>query len=172
MKLGRIWSLAAFYVPLWIIILIVVILYAILFIQTYRINRLTASSQRIGKAWRKKKKDELSAYTQLICYPAIFVLVWLFPTINRMSQMFVNPIFGLMMIHSLISPLQGFLNCIVYSFNPIEHHDRIRKIIEYLFTSKGKSLKQEILTVSHSALNDLDVPFFEENDENDTTQPK
>lgn len=106
------------------------ILYAIVTTHAFRINRASAGITNVGRSYEKRMTDEISVYTQLISYPAIFVLIWVFPTINRVAQTFMSkPSFILTILHSFSSPLQGFLNCLVFSFNPVLYQEKIKDLL-------------------------------------------
>jgi hypothetical protein len=90
-----------YYVPLMLIMIVNGVIYVL-----------------IGRA----VSDTLEASTinrRLRLYILVFVFIRLWSVINRF-QNWVNPtepVYALYLLHSLFSPLQGFLNSIVYGFN-------------------------------------------------------
>lgn len=136
---------AVYYIPLWIIICIVVVLYSIVIgflIRHSRRNKYTAS-----------QKSVYYKYYKLVAYPAIFLCSWIFPTIRRMYGNFLdatNIVFVLALLQVLSLRAQGSLNTIVYLLEPIDGHSGLGKFIRTLIKRyRGEHIEEY-------KLNDLD----------------
>jgi hypothetical protein len=103
-EMGEIWFWAAFYAPLWFIITIVALMYmTVMGYMVYRRRQwhnLTGFNDVIAR--------EIKVITKLSGYPLIFLLVWIFPTINRIYSVVSDGqyIFIFVLLHSATSPLQ------------------------------------------------------------------
>jgi len=66
-----------------------------------------------------REKLRKKVLIRLVAYPAVFVVVWLPATVNRIqnSAQPLNPIVELYVLHVLFVPMQGFLNAIAYGWN-------------------------------------------------------
>ncbi|KAL0485182.1 G-protein coupled receptor GCR1 [Acrasis kona] len=139
---GRIWFWAAFYGPLWFIILLVAVFYttlmAFMFYRRHQLRSLTSEPEAIRR--------EMKILTKLSGYPLIFLLVWVFPTVNRIHQVVTNkPLFALVLLH-VLSNTQGFLNCVLYAFNPADGSSWVKKFWQYLTCQSKKGDVHEPLT--------------------------
>ncbi|KAH3745422.1 slime mold cyclic amp receptor protein [Pelomyxa schiedti] len=115
-KSGFIWRLAVFYIPLFSYVLLVFVIYGMSFRAAQRVFRKVSIGDILCS---KKKTPGLAILQRLAIYPLIFVVVWLFPVINRI-QNWINPddeIFGLVLMQVLTAPLFGFWNSVFYSLD-------------------------------------------------------
>ncbi|KAH3743692.1 slime mold cyclic amp receptor protein [Pelomyxa schiedti] len=113
---GFIWRLIAFYVPLFLDIVIVIVLYALVFHSARSIFSNATLSDLVSTT---SKKPGIPILRRLAAYPIILVLVWIFPILNRI-QNWVNPdnqIFVLVLLQVLTAPLFGFINSMFYTFD-------------------------------------------------------
>jgi hypothetical protein len=127
--LGVVWIWITFYGPLWLLIIAVIIIYlTIAGYLLYRRKKLLDLTQGSNDMFAR----DIKVYMRLFGYPLIFLLVWLFPTINRLYQSISGGQFSftLVLLHALFDQLQGFFNCILYFFNPVEVLCHCRKNIE------------------------------------------
>lgn len=80
----------------------------------------------IKMLWNGSEDAEMISITRRLClYPVIMIGCWVFGTINRLHNSFdpQNPNFGLFVMHTLTSNLNGFFNAIVYGWNgPFREH--------------------------------------------------
>ncbi len=58
-------------------------------------------------------------FHQAVFYVGVFYITWMFGTINRLAQLIggENNV-ALMILHSIFTPMQGFLNFLVYRHGP------------------------------------------------------
>lgn len=134
--------MAGLYGPLWCVILIVIVLYAlVLFVVVDNYYRLYSmgrhnfdKSSSIFKkfghqllhVFRSKKRDsmlvrisvEWTACIKIIAYPGLFLLVWFPPTLNRVLQLFQIQFFPLEVVHSFTVPAHGFFAVLLFLFHP------------------------------------------------------
>eukprot|EP01104_Vermistella_antarctica_P012990 TRINITY_DN3855_c0_g1_i2.p1 TRINITY_DN3855_c0_g1~~TRINITY_DN3855_c0_g1_i2.p1 ORF type:complete len:304 (-),score=35.32 TRINITY_DN3855_c0_g1_i2:39-950(-) len=111
--LGAVWVLVAFYIPLWIIMVIICVLYAIM----ARHTSVTFSSIRHASSDKLATSTKV-AIGKMYLYPIVLVLVWIWPTIHRIYEIATGgggP-FWLELLDSLFAPSLGALNAIVYGF--------------------------------------------------------
>eukprot|EP00457_Paulinella_chromatophora_P007706 gb/GEZN01007730.1/.p1 GENE.gb/GEZN01007730.1/~~gb/GEZN01007730.1/.p1 ORF type:complete len:335 (-),score=26.99 gb/GEZN01007730.1/:504-1379(-) len=111
-KTGNIWRFITFYIPIWIMIGYVSFVYF--------------------KVWRKLNEESAEEETtdrarmvnRLKYYPAVLVVCYTFGTVNRIYNVFhpKQPIFGLQVLHLVGARSRGFLNAMVYGFNPLVRH--------------------------------------------------
>eukprot|EP00036_Acanthoecidae_sp_10tr_P011425 CAMPEP_0182924956 /NCGR_PEP_ID=MMETSP0105_2-20130417/8050_1 /TAXON_ID=81532 ORGANISM="Acanthoeca-like sp., Strain 10tr" /NCGR_SAMPLE_ID=MMETSP0105_2 /ASSEMBLY_ACC=CAM_ASM_000205 /LENGTH=326 /DNA_ID=CAMNT_0025062781 /DNA_START=150 /DNA_END=1130 /DNA_ORIENTATION=+ len=105
------------YVPLWIGILI-------LFTANFHIIRNVRERERRWEGTYNPdtaaEKEFLRAQvTPIKWYPLVYTLCMLFPTMNRIQNAANpdDPIFALLLLHSISSPLQGLINSFIYAYN-------------------------------------------------------
>lgn len=128
---GSIYQWAFYYVPLWIVIILVSLLeywiYATVrkqeksmeaydFAQTVNpeSRRRITEDARIA-ASKKKLSQSKRVAEQAMCYVGAFLVTWLFPTIFQLSIVIsgTHP-FPLLFLTALLVPIQGVLNLIVF----------------------------------------------------------
>lgn len=142
-RMGNIWHLAALYIPMWVMNAVIVALYAccllFVFISYHRLhmyemrgiqnsNIFAKFSHQMFLIVRSEKEDKLlirlttewKIYANLVLYPAAFLFVWLFPTINRVLQISGKTHISMELIHAFVVSLQGFFYVLIYPINPIK----------------------------------------------------
>ena len=70
-----------------------------------------------------RKGKRIKAYSKLMGYPIMMVLIYIIPTFHRISNFFITDTDYsnyMSLIHTIISPLVGFFNVLIYFSNPIE----------------------------------------------------
>jgi len=110
---GQPYRWALFYIPLFIQIIVVIVLYVLIILA---INQaLDTTPQDIDEA---RKKNARLLLRRLKAYPILFLLMYIFPIISRIYDA-SNPInsFFLFFMQSLTAPSIGFVNCIAYGFD-------------------------------------------------------
>ncbi|XP_022093839.1 cyclic AMP receptor-like protein A isoform X1 [Acanthaster planci] len=111
------WRFFTWYGPLFIIIIAMFILYSyIIFILNKKV-----------KSWQGTYEPEIERNRQILkaeirplqAYPFIYLALSVFPLINRIQNAANpgNPIFALVILHALTSPLQGLVNAVVYGLD-------------------------------------------------------
>ncbi len=89
-------------------------------------------TRQVSQEWR--------VYVKLALWPVIFVGVWIIPTINRVQNLITgNTVFALTYMHIVITNLHGFLNVLLYFFNPLDHTLVIRKLLCCEYCSKQEA---------------------------------
>lgn len=64
---------------------------------------------------RSRYERSKQIFRQAVFYVVVFLLTWIFVTINRMYQLITGgSSFPLLVLHSIFGPLQGFLNFVVF----------------------------------------------------------
>eukprot|EP01129_Flabellula_baltica_P013303 TRINITY_DN6150_c0_g1_i1.p1 TRINITY_DN6150_c0_g1~~TRINITY_DN6150_c0_g1_i1.p1 ORF type:complete len:327 (+),score=53.19 TRINITY_DN6150_c0_g1_i1:27-983(+) len=99
-----------FYVPLYVLITFVIILYIIIACN------LTNERKMQEDLTKEQKKKSKALVRTLIAYPLIFLGLYFFPTINRIQD-WVDPendVFFLYLMHAISAPALGFANSIAY----------------------------------------------------------
>jgi len=95
---GVMWRFVVFYIPLWFAGL------WILWIYYRTIRQLENSMQTV--------------LNRMKFYPLVLLITYFFATVNRVSQIFSDPIFLLACLHYFFSTLSGLFNCFVYGWTP------------------------------------------------------
>jgi hypothetical protein len=112
-----IFQILFFYVPLWACFLFNLCVYILTGYKIFKeFRRLKDSKTPQGKKLDKKKK--LSYMRSVSGYILAFFVTWVWGSINR-AQNWANPlhpIFVLFLFHAIFTPLQGFLDFIVYAW--------------------------------------------------------
>lgn len=91
-------------------------------VEKFRASSITTTSETTKSLHRRKKSRELA--NQSMFYVAVFYIVWIPGTINRiLNQMDKSSPFTIVLLHSLLTPLQGFLNALVY------HRPKLKKFL-------------------------------------------
>ncbi len=143
--IGRLWILVVYYVPIWIVIVLVIALYiavVVFMIITQRRNRFSVN-----------RKIALTAYYKLVAYPVVFLIAWVFPTINRgiglaQAEISVEALYALGIIHALSARAQGTLNVIVYALAPIDTSGiitQIRMLLTRCGILRGEADKEVVI---------------------------
>lgn len=79
-----------------------------------------ASGSRTYNPDTQAEKEFLrSQVTPIKWYPLVYTVCMIFPTINRIQNAAHpdSPIFPLLLLHSISSPLQGLINSVIYAYN-------------------------------------------------------
>lgn len=85
-------------------------------------SEVSVMTRQVSQEWR--------VYVKLALWPLIFVGVWIIPTINRVQGLITKQVvFPLTFMHIVITNLHGFLNVLLYFFNPLDHTLVIRKLL-------------------------------------------
>lgn len=85
--------------------------------------------------------QEWRVYAKLALWPAIFLIVWIVPTINRIQFLISRTdVFVLTYFHLVIPNLHGLLNVLLFFFNPLNHTVALRKLLccEYCCKSRQR----------------------------------
>ncbi|XP_033118237.1 cyclic AMP receptor-like protein A isoform X2 [Anneissia japonica] len=111
------WRFFTWFGPLFVIIIIMFAVYSYL---TYRLN------QRV-RTWEGTYDPDVEHSKELLkqdikplkAYPFIYLVLSIFPLINRIQNAANpdNPVFGLVLLHAICSPLQGVFNAIAYGLD-------------------------------------------------------
>ena len=100
------WRFSIFYVPSWVCIIYNAMVYAECAFVFYRLSTVVDddASAKLKRSVRR-----------LLAYPAILVLCWVFPTVNRIQQSIDRrPIFTLYVLHVISLSLIGTLNALAF----------------------------------------------------------
>eukprot|EP00035_Acanthoeca_spectabilis_P004100 m.98768 g.98768 ORF g.98768 m.98768 type:complete len:336 (+) comp12442_c0_seq4:128-1135(+) len=105
------------YVPLWIGIVI-------LSVANFSIIRNVRKRER---RWEGTYNPDVVAEKEFLraqvapikWYPLVYMACMVFPTVNRIQNAASpdQPVFSLLLLHSLSSPLQGLINSVIYAYN-------------------------------------------------------
>ncbi|XP_065178990.1 cyclic AMP receptor-like protein A [Sycon ciliatum] len=106
------------YVPVWIAAVGLAIVY--IYIR-WKLKQQVGSWEGTYTPENQRMKELLREdISDLKYYPLVYLIISLFPTINRIQNA-VTPgesyVYPLLILHTLFSPLQGFLNAIVFTFD-------------------------------------------------------
>jgi heme/copper-type cytochrome/quinol oxidase subunit 2 len=108
---GTIWMWSVSYIPAWLIVILVTILYVVIIIV---VIRKRSSRYMHGHG----------TYMKLLAYPAVFILVWTFPTIYRIYQLAHGTNTTILFVFQLLLRVslrcQGPLNALIFAFAPPE----------------------------------------------------
>lgn len=113
---GNIIVFASFFGPVWIIMILTSICYSIVLFWVIKSIKNTKTLSLY-----LKNEKQLKLTIKLILYPAISVLVWLIPTINRILGIFSIQFLPIQTLHFFFINMNGFFNVIVFFMNPLRH---------------------------------------------------
>ena len=115
-EIGKILRFVTFYVPIWILIGVIFIVYLIIIVKL--IWEVRKWDNYSSKKDMKKKRIRKEIKT-LFLYPIFFLLVNIFPIVNRIQNAFVpdHPLFPLYLLHAISSPTQGLGFTILFVVN-------------------------------------------------------
>lgn len=127
--LGKIWTVVSFFGPCWILYIMTAFFFVSVLYTFCTVNKTLQKHM----SWAEKRnyvQKNLSMYTKLIFYPLVFLLVWIFPTLNRIVTYIRqgDAYYPLVVITVFIMPLHGAFNVLIYVLNPVCY---IYKIINY-----------------------------------------
>jgi len=94
---GTFWRMVCFYVPLWITIVFIIIIYR----RTLRVLERSAESFR-----------------RMRWYPMVLIITYFFATVDRVWQLFRDANYELCMCRVLFVSLAGFFNVLIYGWTP------------------------------------------------------
>mmetsp|Transcript_5890 Transcript_5890/g.12247 ORF Transcript_5890/g.12247 Transcript_5890/m.12247 type:complete len:124 (+) Transcript_5890:738-1109(+) len=58
-------------------------------------------------------------FHQAVFYVGVFYITYVFATLNRLAQLIGgDSVYAFMLLHSFLTPMQGFLNALVYRHGP------------------------------------------------------
>lgn len=110
-KLGV--RLGVYYIPLWLSIIAVFILYTITIIYLLWIQFMSYRGRT-----RERKVNHISTsaklYIKLLALPFVYIICWIFPTVRRVTEFFVPPPTWLIILHGFSSSPQGFYNVVIF----------------------------------------------------------
>lgn len=109
--IGTAWRFVCFYIPLWLCLTFNCVMLTKLY--TGIRDALAAQGEEEGQS----SKASLTQ-ARLLLYPAVMVLCWLPPTINRVQNSIAQPVFALVMLHTVTASMHGLANALVYGFTP------------------------------------------------------
>ncbi len=123
---GTIYQYVLWYMPLYTVVLGIMVIYVIAYLS------IRKQKQGYRGNYDPNRKERLEQMTRevisLAYYPIIFLLLQVFPTINRVAEAFgYKHLEPLWFLHAFFSPLQGGLMCIVYALDP-ETRAQLRKL--------------------------------------------
>lgn len=104
------------YIPAYVMLAVTLLVYIIIVVsikrQKYKYSGVYAPN---AEHQRRSMEKEVKL---LIWYPLIFLIINIFPFINRVCETLCNgEVFELWMMHALFSPLQGGFIALVYAFD-------------------------------------------------------
>ena len=114
---GTILQFALWWVPLYIILLVLIVLYIII-ICTVQKSRRKWSGQYDAETDRLQKQLRKEIWP-IFWYPVLYLLLNIFPLINRIYNLFVNqPSLALWILHALSVTLQGGFIAVAFTLDP------------------------------------------------------
>ena len=112
------------YGPLLFTIMILFLVYPYIMWKVYKLGQAAESGNldQIKNRRMTVLKDDVKT---LIGYPIVYLLISIIPLINRIqNSISMDPVYVLVIMHALFSPLQSVLNAIVHALN----HDILSKL--------------------------------------------
>jgi hypothetical protein len=151
-RTGKVMRFAVFYIPLWMCILAVCVLYLItmIYVAKKQFNSFSGSSYN---KQRRHVATSMALYIKLLGFPLFYAALWIFPTIRRILESATGkaPLW-LKYMHSFNS-MQGFWHTMIYFVSEIVGTliDRMRRT-ETMITEQN--LAMEMLPVTFVELQD------------------
>ncbi|CAC5423333.1 GCR1 [Mytilus coruscus] len=111
------WRVGIYYGPLFVILIGLVITYLYI---VYSLYRKASSWQGTYDPDTERQKQMLKEDIKpLTAYPFVYIAVSIFPLINRIQNAVApnSPVFALVVLQALSSPLQGAVNAVVYGLD-------------------------------------------------------
>lgn len=112
---GMYLSLFLWYVPNYIILVGIILVY--LFIVIWVTKQRHTWSGKFDPEIERQKANLQREVLPLLFYPLGFLLLNIFPFVNRIHDIFMAPSFVLWMLHAFFSPLQGGYIALVYTLD-------------------------------------------------------
>ncbi|KAJ4462526.1 hypothetical protein PAPYR_498 [Paratrimastix pyriformis] len=98
-----------FFIPLWVIVIAISVLFTFVGVRMHSLGK-SSHNKNMGISDRNKR-----LIRQMVTYVAIFATTWIFGTINRIQNSVApKPVFVITLLHSIFSPMSGFLNSMYY----------------------------------------------------------
>jgi len=94
---GTFWRMACFYIPLWITIIFIIIIYR----RTLRVLDRSVEN-----------------FKRMRYYPSVLVVIYFFATIDRIWQLFAPANYELCVFRVFFASLAGFFNALIYGWTP------------------------------------------------------
>eukprot|EP00029_Vermamoeba_vermiformis_P001410 TRINITY_DN11581_c0_g1_i2.p1 TRINITY_DN11581_c0_g1~~TRINITY_DN11581_c0_g1_i2.p1 ORF type:complete len:337 (+),score=29.94 TRINITY_DN11581_c0_g1_i2:423-1433(+) len=136
-------QIALFYVfPLWVTFIFDVIVYVLVGIKLSRTFKRTEDFKgKADKSWAVKRKRRYVLTVSL--YSLAFFATWLPGSINRIHLWQApNQIYLMFVFHAIFTPLQGFLNFLVYFWMTLVHYWRYGVSAKSSTTGSAKRSEQ------------------------------
>merc|ERR1719334_2759279 len=94
---GTIWRMTCFYIPLWVTIIFIIVIYR----RTLRVLDRSAEN-----------------FKRMRWYPLVLVVIYFFATVDRISQLFGPANYELCLFRVFFASLAGFFNALIYGWTP------------------------------------------------------
>jgi len=143
------WRVGVWYGPLLIFFLYVLTMYLWIVKTLY--------SQKHSEFYQREGEDEArtkwKASMRLTRYPLIFIIMWIFPILNRIENWMAGDdgVFFLVLMHTICVSMQGTINSIAYCIdeeNFTSMYTRWLKIFLLVFHFKGTTKKSTSTEIS------------------------
>ena len=104
------------YIPLYVVLVILIAVYIVIL---YRVRKLQQHWDGKFDPSSKHMRDKMrKEFRPLIWYPLIYLILGVFPTINRIHGAFISePSLTLWILHALFSPLRGGFIALAYALD-------------------------------------------------------
>ena len=117
-ELGKVLTYVLWYVPNYILLGVVFILYIIAVIMLVRNSRHWKGVYSTGIDSRQEREKMKELVMPIIFYPLVFFVLNIFPLVNRVYETFSNdPNYILWLLHAIFSPLQGGFVAVLYALD-------------------------------------------------------
>lgn len=101
---GTVWRMICFYIPLWVTIVFIVVVY----------RRTLKVLDRTGESFKRMRY-----------YPLVLIIIYFFATVDRIWQMFGTANYELCVFRVFFASLAGFFNALIYGWTPAVQ-DKVR----------------------------------------------
>jgi len=101
---GTAWRMICFYIPLWVTIIFIIVVY----------RRTLKVLDRTGESFKRMRY-----------YPLVLIVIYFFATVDRIWQIFAPANYELCVFRVFFSSLAGFFNAIIYGWTPAVQ-DKVR----------------------------------------------
>ncbi len=168
---GATWQLAAYYIPLWIIIAVVTLIYGITIVHVFvnycktkrslvhNVKRLPIILTTDGEEEDVELqyiRTEIKAYGKLIFTPLTYILIWIVPTINRFYLIITGEaLFFLSVAHLFIPNCHSIFIVLIFFFDPIDNFKLLKRMLCCYYCKIGR--KQDRL--GSSILDTRDIGY-------------
>jgi len=168
------WRFSAWYVPLFFFFAYVVTMYAWIMKVLYKQKSSDFQQREAEEGARKRWR----ASVRLSRYPLIFIIMWIFPLVNRIENLINGDdgIFWLVLMHTICNSIQGTLNSVVYCIDEdilsLCTLNGLKSAFHYFFSKeKRKSHQVKKYAIKHSDTEDpcnVKTPIITSVDPNNT----